>query len=232
MKFRSVTEQRPDRDQMIKRAHVRGATDECEDDQLVIMSQSAELKNTGCEQEEEQEEEGLKVSCWGEQGMEDLLPAELTDTILSYVGKVSWPCCQFVCRRWYQVLRRLCPRRGYSSSRKFMSQVAHRGWIGILKWAHAQGCPWDERTCEEAAGQGHLEILQWARAQGCPWNKWVCAIAAKGGHLEIVQWAKENGCPWDKDLVCCYARRPGRSYNKKLMEWLETQEGQMDPILI
>ena len=41
----------------------------------------------------------------------------------------------------------------------------------ILQWARAQGCPWDERTCEAAAEAGFFEILQWAQNNGCPWNE-------------------------------------------------------------
>ena len=48
----------------------------------------------------------------------------------------------------------------------------------MLQWARAQGCPWDEHTCEQAARCGYLAVLQWARAQGCPWDVWTCALAA------------------------------------------------------
>ena len=44
-------------------------------------------------------------------------------------------------------------------------------------------------------GGGHLEVLKWARANGCPWDWWTCANAAAGGHLEV--WAHENDCPWN-----------------------------------
>ena len=45
---------------------------------------------------------------------------------------------------------------------------------------------------------GHLEVLKWARANGCPWDEGTCAYAAEGGHLEVLKWARENGCPWDE----------------------------------
>jgi hypothetical protein len=41
----------------------------------------------------------------------------------------------------------------------------------MLKWARANGCPWNERTCANAAWHGHLEVLKWARENGCPWSK-------------------------------------------------------------
>ena len=38
----------------------------------------------------------------------------------------------------------------------------------MLKYAHENGCPWDERTCESAADYGHLDVLKYARENGCP----------------------------------------------------------------
>src|SRR5690349_14049438 len=33
------------------------------------------------------------------------------------------------------------------------------GYLEVLQWARANGCPWDERTCLNAAADGHLEVL-------------------------------------------------------------------------
>jgi hypothetical protein len=35
-----------------------------------------------------------------------------------------------------------------------------------------------------AAEHGHLEVLKWARANGCPWNKWTRQVAARKGYVE------------------------------------------------
>ena len=49
----------------------------------------------------------------------------------------------------------------------------------------------------QACGEGcHLEVLKWARANGCPWDWRTCSEAAYGGHLELLRWARENGAPW------------------------------------
>ena len=61
--------------------------------------------------------------------------------------------------------------------------------------ARANGCLWDEETCEYAAEGGHLEVLQWARANGCPWDKRTLISARKGCHVELLNWAIANGCP-------------------------------------
>ena len=52
-------------------------------------------------------------------------------------------------------------------------------------------------TCTYAAGGGHLEVLKWARANGCPWNNRVLHYAAKYKHAAIVNWAVTNGCPFE-----------------------------------
>ena len=67
--------------------------------------------------------------------------------------------------------------------------------VALLRWARANGCPWDERTCAAVAAGGNLEVLKWARENGCPWDSWTCESAAEGGQLEVLKWARENGCP-------------------------------------
>lgn len=38
-------------------------------------------------------------------------------------------------------------------------------------------------------GRGHLEVLRWAVAQGCPWDPDECrAEAEASGHEEVVAW--------------------------------------------
>ena len=54
-----------------------------------------------------------------------------------------------------------------------------------------------EKLCSWAAAQGYLPLLIWARAHGCPWDAETCYAAARSGHLEVLQWARENGCPGD-----------------------------------
>ena len=54
----------------------------------------------------------------------------------------------------------------------------------MLKWARANGCPWDEGTCAYAAMGGHLEVLKWARENGCPWDERTRKFAASKGYVE------------------------------------------------
>jgi len=50
-------------------------------------------------------------------------------------------------------------------------------------------------------------VLKWAHANGCPWDDWTCAKAAVGGHLEMLKWARENDCPWGAAFTCASLRR-------------------------
>jgi len=77
------------------------------------------------------------------------------------------------------------------------------GHLECLKYAHEQGCPWDEETCEYAATNGDLECLKYAREHGCPWDDWTCMRAAEYGHLECLKYAHEQGCDWDEDVRQC-----------------------------
>jgi hypothetical protein len=54
----------------------------------------------------------------------------------------------------------------------------------MLKWARANGCPWNERTCANAAEGGHIELLRWARENGAPWSETTRRIAAAKGYVE------------------------------------------------
>ena len=66
----------------------------------------------------------------------------------------------------------------------------------VLKYAHENGCPWDEWTCSNAAKGGHLDVLRYAHENGCPWDEMTCAFAAEGGHLDVLKWLRIKGCPW------------------------------------
>jgi hypothetical protein len=107
-------------------------------------------------------------------GLEELFPPEVIELILRNVDELSWPCCQFVCRRWREILDRLWQEPVPSAPTKFRiwrpksvqkkskvlyrysRQLALAGWLSVLQWARDNGCPWDEDTCAYAAEGGHL----------------------------------------------------------------------------
>ena len=75
--------------------------------------------------------------------------------------------------------------------------AAKYGELECLKYAHENGCPWDEETCASAAEKGKLECLKYAHENGCPWDEDTCEFAAAKGDLECLKYACENGCPCD-----------------------------------
>jgi choline dehydrogenase-like flavoprotein len=84
------------------------------------------------------------------------------------------------------------------------SRSAEHGNLECLKYAHENGCEWDDDTCTYAARNGHLECLKYAHENGCKWNTDTCAYAAENGNLECLKYAHENGCEWNTD-TCTYA---------------------------
>jgi hypothetical protein len=81
--------------------------------------------------------------------------------------------------------------------------------LECLKYAHENGCPWDEDTCMHAAWKGQLECLKYAHENGCKWNANTCTYAAENGNLECLRYAHENGCKWNAN-TCTYAAWKGQ----------------------
>ena len=105
------------------------------------------------------------------------------------------------------VVSRGLPRAGKGAAvpLKLVDFVAS---VGMLAWAKANGCPWQNGTCVRITRGGHLEVLQWARENHCPWAEDTCANAAMGGHLAVLIWARKHCCPWDEQ-TCTYAAMGG-----------------------
>lgn len=124
-------------------------------------------------------------------------------------------------------LKRLHQQGLVQFTSEICEKAASGGHFELLKWAHANGCPWDNpgrpstgvpldgNTCVCAASNGHLDILKWVVANGCPWNKWTCVYAAGGGHLEVLKWFRANGCPWHENM-CGHAAKGGQI---EVLQW-------------
>ena len=115
------------------------------------------------------------------------LPIELNWMILEYVDEPMKVVTKFVCKSWGNI--------SSTNPKMIMKYAAENGYLTVLQWAKANGCPWDRWTCASAARNGHLAVLQWARANDCPWDELTCVFAAENGHLEALQWARANDCP-------------------------------------
>lgn len=80
--------------------------------------------------------------------------------------------------------------------------AAARGHLGVLRYAHEHGCPWNVRTTAQAALHGQLQCLKYAHENGCK-IKEICAInAAKCGHLPCLRYLHEiAGCALTDSVV-------------------------------
>ena len=87
---------------------------------------------------------------------------------------------------------------------------AERGHLECLRYAHEQGCRWDEWIAAYASGEGHLECLRYTHEQGCPWDEETCRWASMRGHLECLRYAHEHGCPWGEG-TCTEASQNGHA---------------------
>src|SRR5271155_2600203 len=76
------------------------------------------------------------------------VPIEIAKIIFGEVGSdgVSTMVCALVCKEW----------RSINSARKitahyWIALVAENGYLTLLQWARANGCPWNALTCDLAA---------------------------------------------------------------------------------
>jgi hypothetical protein len=110
--------------------------------------------------------------------MEELMP-ELVALVLSHVEPLSLVACRFVSTTWMRASPPpplgVAPRLASKLQQQdYSAKVAANGWLGLLQWARANGCPWNKRAmCKYAAKGGNLAVLQWVRANGCHhWDEW------------------------------------------------------------
>jgi hypothetical protein len=112
---------------------------------------------------------------------------------------------------------------------------ARSGYLELVRWCYAHGCPWDnlQLVNRYAAGSGNVEIMAWAlqksctrlsefamqaaaakghtamcqylHAQQCPWSESCTREAAAGGHIDLLRWLISNGCSYAPHHLCTAA---------------------------
>jgi hypothetical protein len=55
-----------------------------------------------------------------------------------------------------------------------------------------------------AAKNGHFDCLKYAHENGCKWDEWTCKYAAGNGHFDCLKYAHENGCSLDGHICLAY----------------------------
>lgn len=161
------------------------------------------------------------------------VPDEILSMILAVLDPVDLVPARWTCKRWHACAPAPQPLR-----QAYMTEAAFCGYLGVARWARANGCPWSDRACVGFARCGRVDALEWARANGCPWDtrtygeacaaargghldalKWLwlrgrpfrpntCANAARGGHLAVLLWLRRQGCGWD-EWTCANAAAGG-----------------------
>ena len=77
-------------------------------------------------------------------------------------------------------------------STPYLFFAAKGGHFDLVKWLHANDCPWDEWTCGPVAAHGDLEMLEWMLDQDCEGNGSIHYEAAAHGYLHVLKWAFIN----------------------------------------
>jgi hypothetical protein len=101
---------------------------------------------------------------------------ELLGLILDEVDPLALPVCRAVCARWRDVVVNRWTTFNSSSSSsstgppeaqlpldyKYAQTLARRGWLSILRWAWANGCPADLNQASFWAACGdQRQVLEW-----------------------------------------------------------------------
>lgn len=96
------------------------------------------------------------------------LDNEMIWLILGNVDEETLVSCKSACHKWNDIMKEEVaghdPFMKKIISRKFkrdyIDTAAAKGYLKLIKWARANGCPWNEKACSQASGGGHLEVLQ------------------------------------------------------------------------
>jgi len=128
----------------------------------------------------------------------DDVPPEMTAAILGFLVPVDRFVCALVSATWRAIIEANttlnratdwwdpCARPW--ARRTFLAEASLRGRLDLLKWAVAEGCPWDDDACAAALAGGHAHVFAWLCDAGCPWTVDRCLVgAATGGLTDIVR---------------------------------------------
>lgn len=82
------------------------------------------------------------------------------------------------------------------------SKKTKRKYLMYIGYVHSTNPPTDINLCLGAAKVGDIECLKYAHANGCEWNERVCFIAVDNNKLKCLKYAHKNGCPWNIHDIC------------------------------
>jgi hypothetical protein len=92
---------------------------------------------------------------------------------------------------------------GYKISTLALNNIAKKGDLDLLKYAHGKNTEINSLVAWGAAEFGHLHILKWMIYDinvDFKENEeyWTCSWAAHGGKLDVLKWLRDNNFRWNE----------------------------------
>ena len=117
------------------------------------------------------------------------IPGLSDDVVLCHVlGRIKDPTDLAILRAVSRAMRDAVAATGHPVEETTWETAAGLGYLRTLKHLHQQGrLELSENLLQEAAKTGQLEVMKWLHANGCPWDADTCESAAEGGHLKVLQ---------------------------------------------
>ena len=117
------------------------------------------------------------------------IPGLSDDVVICHVlGRIKDPTDLAILRAVSRAMRDAVAATGHPVEETTWETAAGLGYLSTLKHLHQQGrLELSENLLQEAAKTGQLEVMKWLHANGCPWDADTCESAAEGGHLKVLQ---------------------------------------------
>jgi len=123
----------------------------------------------------------------------DDLSNDVLNKILGTVCESGWTfAIANTCKRFREVADLLPPSKKKSDPIDVIRQLGLSEFVVLETYGFRRI---REKACEFAVNVGNADALRYAHENGCPWNEDTCSAAAENGHLDCLRYARENGCP-------------------------------------
>ena len=134
---------------------------------------------------------------------------------------------------WTPRVFEICARKWMSLGFEDLFFCCQNGHLECLKYAHENGCPWDEKTCSKCCQKWSPRVFEIrARKRMSLERIRLVLIAAQNGHLECLKYAHESGCPWDADLFFCCLKWSPRVFEIRARKRMSLGCKEMDLFLL
>ena len=139
-----------------------------------------------------------------------------------HLGALQWLESRKAAPFWYQT--------------SMVTSVASSGNLKSLQWIYDKAGTWNTGTFAAAVRSKNEDMVRWMHAQGCPYDESACQAAITEddvASLKMLQWLRIEctpPCPWSFDT--CLRRAMIYCQSTKVIEWLyEHRSPSSDPSL-